>query len=84
MPQPWDKDRRAATMAKIRKEAERAAARVGAKGAVLIALYPDGENIHLLDAGFVPANLDLAQLYRMMLSANAIVQDSDGEDVKVN
>lgn len=84
MPRPWDKDRRAATMAKVKKEAARAAARLGADGgAVVIVMYRDGEHLHILDGGSLPAGLDLAQIYRMVLSSHAVVQDSGGEDVKV-
>lgn len=57
-----------AKTAKIKKECERAAARLGAKGVVMIALYQDGEFVHALDAGLCP--MPIKELYQMMLACH--------------
>lgn len=48
--QPWDMTRRSRMVEKMKKEAERAAARLGAAGCVVIAFWPEGDGFHMLDA----------------------------------
>lgn len=51
---PWTPEQRTQKTSKMRKEAARAAARLGAHGVVLVAFYEEGEFMHMLDAGMAP------------------------------
>lgn len=70
-PSPWTPARRRAVTRKIQKECDRAAARLGARGVVMIALFEDGEYTHFLDAGL--CQTPLAEIYRLMLDVHGKV-----------
>lgn len=79
---PWDKERRAHVSRKIIKESERAKARLGAAGVLMIVFYADGDYLHIQDAGSAP--MPFKEVYKRLLSANEILAASGGEDVAVN
>lgn len=83
LPEPWSPEKRNAIKARIDAEAAELAVRLGARGIVIIALFPEGEeNIHMQDGG-TPLPMPVGQLYWHMASAHDIVQQSGGKDVKL-
>ena len=80
--QPWSIEKRDRTNRKIEKEADRAAARLGAKHVVIIAFFEDSEYLHMQDGGKAP--MPLEQLYKQMLSVRHVLDASGGEDVAMN
>lgn len=76
---PWDQERRERLAAKIRKEADRAAARIGAEGVVMVAFFPDGEHFHVLDGGKSP--MPFLDLYKMLVTVTEAQEGSPGKDV---
>lgn len=80
--QPWTPEKRAAVKRKIDKEAARTAARLGAAGVTIVAFFPDGEHLHMLDGGMSPMPHD--ELYKRLLTATEILKDSGGEDVALS
>lgn len=80
-PTPWTPERRAAVTRKIAKEAERAARRLGAVGCRIVAFFPDGEYLHMLDAGKTP--MSAKDLYTKLVSVLDVLEASGGEDVSL-
>lgn len=80
-PKPWDEDRRARVKAKIDKESARAAARLGAEGVVIVAFFAEGEYLHMQDGGKSP--MPFKELYQKLLAARQLLEESGGEDVKI-
>ncbi len=74
---PWTPLRREQTKKKIDREAIRAAARIGAKSAVIIAFFEDGEYLHLQDGGKSP----MPNLYQRLATARGVLDESGGADV---
>jgi hypothetical protein len=60
MTEPMTMSKRSRLTQKIEKEADRAAARLGASHVVIIAFFQDGEGVHMLEAGI---RYDLACLF---------------------
>lgn len=82
-PQPWPHEKRAAVKRKIDKEAERAAARLGASMVTIIAWFPAGDGyLHMQDGGNAPMTSD--QLYKQMATIGDVLKDSGGEDVSLS
>ena len=80
--EPWTHEKRGQIKRKIDKEAARAAARLGAKTVAIIAFFPDGEYMHMLDGGTAP--MELKDLYAKMATCHEVVEQSGGEDVAMN
>lgn len=77
---PWDMKRRQEVVEKVKLEARRAAKRLGAKGCVIIAFFPEGDNqLHMIDAGDSP--MELPALYLKLISAQQALDDSGGKDI---
>jgi len=82
MVQVWNLQRRARMVERIRAEAARVANRLGASHLMVIAFFPDGDDIHTIDAGTSP--VPTRDLYAKMASAIEALEMNDGEDVTVN
>lgn len=80
-PVPWTAEKMAKTKAKVDKEARRAAMRLGAKAAVMIVFYEDGEYLHFIDGGVSP--IPGRDLYLKMISIIDINAQTGGEGVKI-
>lgn len=80
-PAPWTPAKRQNVKRKIDKEADRAAARLGAKAVVIIAFFPDGEYLHMQDGGTAP--MELQKLYQQLATAHHVVEEAGGADVPV-
>lgn len=80
-PKPWDIARRSRVKAKIDKEAARAAARLGARSAVLVVFFEEGDYLHMQDGGMAP--MPFKELYARLLSMLEIMEQSGGEDVSM-
>lgn len=82
-PQPWTKEKRSITKRKIDKEAERAAARLGASMVTILAWFPaGGEYLHMQDGGSAPMPSDA--LYKHLATVATILDKSGGEDVALS
>lgn len=81
-PSPWSQERRAAKRQKIDKEADRAAARLGASGVVIIAFFEDGEYLHTQDGGKSP--MPFIDLYKTMAVATQVMNESEEGGVNIN
>lgn len=80
--EPWTKERRSQVKRKIDREATRTAARLKAKGCVVIAFFDAGGGyFHIQDGGITPMNMK--ELYRNMLATVEKLELSGGEDVAV-
>lgn len=76
----WNEEKRKTEMSKLLKESRGVAKRLGAKGAVIIAFYPEGENqMHMLDGGQAP--MDMVELYEALRVSHGNNQNTDGESV---
>lgn len=73
---PWDEARRARAKAKIDKESDRVAARLGAVGVVLVVFFEDGDSLHMMDGGRSP--VPFKDLYRNLISATEIAEAGGG------
>ena len=78
IPKPWPPERRSRVLAKINKESERAAARLGAAAVVIVAFYEEGEYLHMQDGGKSP--MPFKELYRNLLSAAEMNEAAGGKD----
>lgn len=81
MPEAWPMEKRSALKRRIDKEADRAAARLGASGVVVIAFFSDGQHMHMLDGGRAP--MKFADLYQQMVQLTSVLKASGGEDVSL-
>src|SRR5262245_62803131 len=81
MIEPWSHKKRERVKAKIDREAERAAGRLGASHVVLVAFFPEGVQLHMQDGGNPP--MDWQKLYTDLATAHRIVEDNDGQDVSL-
>lgn len=78
-PTPWAPEKRSAVKRKIDREAARAAARLGAKSVLIVAFFPDGEYLHMLDGGTAP--MPTAELYKKLATVETVLAESCGKDV---
>ena len=81
MPAPWSEERRAEMQARINTEAALAAAKIGAQQVVIIAFYPEGEHLHIMDGGSAP--MTRSDLYTKLASMVQVVEEGHG-DVRLN
>lgn len=65
----WDVAKRNLMVDKIVKEAQRSAMRLGATSVLIVAFFPDGENLHMLDGGSSP--LPPEEVYQKCAAAHA-------------
>ena len=79
---PWPMEKRSRVTDKIKKEAARVAERIGAKHVVIIAFFPEGEYMHMQDAGNPP--MDYGKLYHHLATAHAVTAASGGEDIALS
>jgi hypothetical protein len=83
MPAPWTIEKRDRIKRKIDKEAARAAGRLGAKAAVLIVFFEDGnEYLHIQDGGVAP--MPLIELYRKLSGDRGVMDQSVDDGVTLN
>ena len=80
-PAPWTPERRAQVMRKISKEADRAAARIGADAVMIVAFFRHGEYLHLQDGGKTP--VPPKELYERLASAHTMTAGGNGEDIEI-
>ena len=82
MTRVWTPEQRAAKLEKLRKEAERAMARLGAAGVVMVAFWAEGDSgYHMLDGGVSP--MPLKDLYVRLQAMHEMMAMSGGKDVKL-
>lgn len=77
MPEPWTIEKRSRVSDKIKKEAVRVAARLGASHVVVVAFFADGDHLHMQDAGNPP--MDYATLYKHLATAHQVVTEAGGD-----
>jgi hypothetical protein len=82
MPDPWTPEKRSSIKHKIDKQAAYAAQKLGAKTVAIIAFFPDGEYLHMLDGGTAP--MPLKDLYAKLQTVHEVVEQSGGSDVAMN
>ena len=82
-PQPWSHEKRTIVKRKIDKEADRAAARLGAKFVTMIVWFDGGDGyLHMQDGGRAPMSSNA--LYKQMATVATVLEDSDGKDVALS
>ena len=79
---PWTPEKRKKVNDEIAKQAEKVAKRIGCRGVVIIAFFPDGNNMHVEEAGRAP--MPFKELHQKMTTAYEVLEASGGEDVAVN
>ena len=75
-------EKRSRVTAKIEKEADRTAARLGASHVVIIAFFVDGEHLHMQDGGKPP--MEYEKLYQHLATAHQITTEAGGNDVALS
>lgn len=81
-PSRWTPAKRALVKSRIDRAAKKAAREIGAHTVLIIACFTDGEYYHTQDGGTSP--MPEVDLYKMMITAKAALDESSGDDVAVN
>jgi hypothetical protein len=78
----WSKEKRREVKRQIDEQADIAAKALGAQNVVMIVFFRDDDYMHMMEGGRSPVPVD--QLFKMLASANEMLEDSGGDDISLS
>jgi hypothetical protein len=75
-------EKRSRLSREIKDESKRVAKHIGADYIVIIALFREGDRVHMIEAGNPP--MEYAQLHKHLVTADEVLKESGGGDVSVS